>query len=135
MRVLIRCFWIGIGYGAAALTATTICMIVNQLLAGVWPNVGATLLLILAAAPVLGLKALPLAALAIVASEFTTLRTWLYFGLVGIAIGHFVASGFNVNLFNREGNVDYNYITAILAALIAGVVYWRVTVDDSAVGS
>ena len=112
---------------AAVVAATSICMTINPLLAGIWPSAGATFLLILTTSPVFGLRGLPLAGLAIIVSEFTTLRTWLYFALVGIATGHSVASGFDIRLFDSEGKLDYDYITALAAAFIAGTVYWRVT--------
>jgi hypothetical protein len=127
LAVIKRVFWIGVGYVAAIVAATSICVTINPLLAGIWPSAGATFLLILTASPVFGLRALPLAGLAIIASELTILRTWLYFALVGIVIGHVVASGFEVRLFDREGSLDYDYLTALAAAFIAGTVFWQVT--------
>lgn len=130
LQTLKRCFRIGAGYVAAVVVATSICMIINQLLAGIWPSAGATFLLVLTASPVFGLRALPLVGPAIIASEFTALRTWLYFGMVGIVTGHFVATRFNIHLFDSKKTLDYDYITAIAAASIAGIVYWRVTRTD-----
>jgi hypothetical protein len=133
LKILKRCFWIGLGYGAAVLAATAIAMIVAPLLAGNPLEAEGTFLLILVAAPVIGLKALAMAAVAILIAEFTSLRTSLYFGLAGLIIGHVIAGDFNLAFFARDGAVEPSYLTVILAGLIGGIVYWRVTAQTAAI--
>ncbi|MDX2307860.1 MAG: hypothetical protein NW216_06465 [Hyphomicrobium sp.] len=116
------------GFAIAVLTAglvqTLFVMTPTELAADreSWPNAG---LLALYAATHTAVFAAPVALLPILAAEWLSLRGWLYFSLLGLAVA---GAGFTLQYMGESGPPtimnDYALKAFLSAGLAAGLAYW-----------